>query len=240
MTGGRCPFVADLVAATSHRGPNILWLKERQSCRHSLAFVGFIFILNLDSFGSAFANWNVVTPEKPFVALDNYRNLVGNDDFHTALRNTICYFLVLYARPDRCRADPARRGATARSEVNVLRTAFYFPSISSSVVISSSCGSTRATARPAQPVHQVEFPDAEHALQPGRNPDGARRVRHPRRVALVAFSVAFIVADHKHERMDHGQGQMDGRLPRRAAEHPRRSLRAPRSTAPRGSRPFAM
>ena len=40
-------------------------------------FVGFIFGPILYSFWLSFHNWNVVTPEKPFVALDNYRNLVA-------------------------------------------------------------------------------------------------------------------------------------------------------------------
>jgi multiple sugar transport system permease protein len=99
-------------------------------------FVGFIFGPILYAFWLSFHSWNVVTPEKPFVALDNYRNLAGNDDFHTALRNTFWYsagVVPAQTAAGLILAVLANRKIRGRT---FFRTAFYFPSISSSVVIS--------------------------------------------------------------------------------------------------------
>ncbi len=147
-------------------------------------FVGFIFGPILYAFWLSFHSWNVVTPEKPFVALDNYRSLVGNDDFRTALRNTIWYSAgVVPAQTvaGLILAVLANRKIRGRT---FFRTAFYFPSISSSVVISiiflwlyANNGLINFVLAHAR------LPHAEAALAaqpPGRHPDGARGVRHPR------------------------------------------------------------
>ena len=71
--------------------------------------------------------WDVVTPEKPFVALDNYRNLVGNDDFQTALRNTIWYSLGVVPAQTVLRADPGGAGEPQDSRPDVLPHRVLFP-----------------------------------------------------------------------------------------------------------------
>ncbi len=84
----------------------------------------------------SFHEWSVITPEKPFVGLDNYRKLINQRDFQTALRNTVWLSAVvvptqtLIALVLAVIANQKIRGRA------FFRTAFYFPSISSTVVIS--------------------------------------------------------------------------------------------------------
>lgn len=101
-----------------------------------IVFCTFIFGPILYSFWLSFHSWSFVQSGKPWVGLSNYQGLLHDGDFGTALRNTIWYvvgvvpvqtavglFLAVLA-------NRKIRGKT------FFRTAFYFPSISSSVVIS--------------------------------------------------------------------------------------------------------
>lgn len=100
-------------------------------------FVGFIFGPIIYAFWLSFHQWEVITPQKPWVGLANYREIFSdNDDFNNALRNTVYYsFGVVPAQTIvgmflAILANRKIRGKT------FFRTAFYFPSISSSIVIS--------------------------------------------------------------------------------------------------------
>ena len=95
----------------------------------------FIFWPILQIFWLSFHEWSVITPEKPWVGLQNYRDFFHDPDFQTALRNTIWYsvgvvpvqtFLGVFL------AVVANQKIRGRG---FFRTAFYFPSISSTVVI---------------------------------------------------------------------------------------------------------
>lgn len=46
--------------------------------------IGFGFMLS-------FYRWNVISPRKPFVGWDNYAALIGDENFHLALKNTTIY-----------------------------------------------------------------------------------------------------------------------------------------------------
>jgi multiple sugar transport system permease protein len=46
--------------------------------------IGFGFLLS-------FYKWNLITPRKPFVGLDNYINLLSDENFQLALKNTTIY-----------------------------------------------------------------------------------------------------------------------------------------------------
>jgi multiple sugar transport system permease protein len=99
-------------------------------------FAAFLYGPILYAFWLSLHDWNVVTPEKPFVGLENYRQLAANDDFQTALRNTLWYSAGVVPAQTAIGlglAVLANRRLRGRA---VFRTAFYFPSISSSVVIS--------------------------------------------------------------------------------------------------------
>jgi multiple sugar transport system permease protein len=101
-----------------------------------LILVTFVFGPILYAFWLSFHEWDVVTPEKPFVALDNYRDLIANEDFRTALRNTLWYsagVVPVQTAAGLLLAVLANREMRGRT---FFRTAFYFPSISSSVVVS--------------------------------------------------------------------------------------------------------
>lgn len=99
-------------------------------------FIAFIFGPILYVAWLSFREWEVITPEKAWVGLDNYRTLFGNDDFQEALRNTVWFALgvvptqTLVGLILAILANRKIRGKT------FFRTAFYFPSISSSIVIS--------------------------------------------------------------------------------------------------------
>ncbi len=102
-----------------------------------IIFVLFIFGPILYIFWLSFHQWSLIEPQKPFVGLDNYTTLFsGNADFNIALRNTIWFALGVVPTQTALGlllavlANRKLRGKT------FFRTAFYFPSISSSVVIS--------------------------------------------------------------------------------------------------------
>lgn len=101
-----------------------------------LVFGVFLFGPVIYAFWLSLHDWEVVRPEKPFIGLANYRQMIDSPDFWNALQNTLWYsagvvpaqtalglFLAVLA-------NRKIRGKT------FFRTAFYFPSISSSVVIS--------------------------------------------------------------------------------------------------------
>lgn len=96
----------------------------------------FIFAPIVYVFWLSFREWSVITPEKPFVGWDNYRTLFDSPDFDIALRNTVWFALGVVPTQTilglllALLANQKIRGRT------FFRTAFYFPSISSSVVIS--------------------------------------------------------------------------------------------------------
>jgi multiple sugar transport system permease protein len=78
----------------------------------------------------------VITPEKPFVGVDNYRTLFANGDFHIALRNTLWFALGVVPTQTALGLVLAVLANQKIKGKGFFRTAFYFPSISSSVVIS--------------------------------------------------------------------------------------------------------
>lgn len=101
-----------------------------------IIFGTFIFWPILYIVWLSFHEWSVITPEKPFVGIDNYREIVRNKDFQIALRNTLWFSVGVVPTQTALGlilAVLANQKIRGRS---FFRTAFYFPSISSSVVIS--------------------------------------------------------------------------------------------------------
>ncbi len=101
-----------------------------------IVFVAFIFGPILYVGWLSFREWEVVRPEKTWIGLQNYRTLLASDDFQHAFRNTAWFALgvvptqTLIGLVLAVLANRKIRGKT------FFRTAFYFPSISSSIVIS--------------------------------------------------------------------------------------------------------
>ncbi|MGH2535231.1 MAG: carbohydrate ABC transporter permease [Thermomicrobiales bacterium] len=101
-----------------------------------ILFMTFLFGPVLFAFFISLHHWELVRPERTFVGLDNYADILSDDDFWIAFRNTTWYAAgVVPAQTiiGLVLAVLANRKIRGRT---FFRTAFYFPSISSSVVIS--------------------------------------------------------------------------------------------------------
>jgi multiple sugar transport system permease protein/sn-glycerol 3-phosphate transport system permease protein len=55
----------------------------------------FLYLPILVSLALSFSDWNFIRPEARFVGLENYRAVLGDANFHAALRNTGIYTLIL-------------------------------------------------------------------------------------------------------------------------------------------------
>jgi multiple sugar transport system permease protein len=100
-----------------------------------LIYVLFIFGPVLYAVFISFFKWELVTPGRTWVGLDNYRALIHDEDFWRAFRNTLWYTLgvvPVQTFTGLVLAVLANRKIRGRT---FFRTSFYFPSISSSVVI---------------------------------------------------------------------------------------------------------
>jgi multiple sugar transport system permease protein len=74
-------------------------------------------------------------PNRPFIGLDNYRELFDSSAFYTALRNTTWYTIGVVPLQTLGALFLALLANRKIRGLSFFRTAFYFPSISSSVVI---------------------------------------------------------------------------------------------------------
>lgn len=74
-------------------------------------------------------------PSRPFIGLDNYRELFDSSNFYTALRNTTWYTVGVVPLQTIAALALALLANRKIRGLGFFRTAFYFPSISSSVVI---------------------------------------------------------------------------------------------------------
>jgi multiple sugar transport system permease protein len=96
----------------------------------------FIFYPIAQAFWLSFHEWSVISPAKPFIGLDNYRTFLDDPDFRIALRNTIWFSLGVVPIQTFLGLILAVIANRKLRGIAFFRTAFYFPSISSSVVIS--------------------------------------------------------------------------------------------------------
>lgn len=101
-----------------------------------IIFVVFVFEPIVYAFWMSLNEWNIAQVHH-FIGLANYKSIIhGNEDFNIALRNTVWYTIgvvPVQTFVGLILAVLANRKIRGRS---FFRTAFYFPSISSSVVIS--------------------------------------------------------------------------------------------------------
>lgn len=83
----------------------------------------------------SFHQWNLLSPERPWVGLENYRELAADADFWHAVRNTAVY--VLFVPAGMVLALGLALLANRRMPgVNLLRAAFFLPYVTSFVAIS--------------------------------------------------------------------------------------------------------
>lgn len=62
---------------------------------HFLFFLVFLAYPILFGFYISFHSWPIISPDKPFVGLDNYRSLAGDDIFVRAVGNTIRFAVLM-------------------------------------------------------------------------------------------------------------------------------------------------
>lgn len=96
----------------------------------------FVFWPILQVFRVSLYEWSLIEPRGPFRGLGNFRDLFRDPDFEIALRNTIWFSLGVVPIQTFLGVLLAVLANRAIPGKAFFRTAFYFPSISSSVVIS--------------------------------------------------------------------------------------------------------
>jgi multiple sugar transport system permease protein len=101
-----------------------------------LVITAFIFYPIFRVFWISFHEWSVIEPEQPWRGLANYRAVFNDPDFEIALRNTMWFSLGVVPVQTFLGVLLAVLANRAIPGKSFFRTAFYFPSISSSVVIS--------------------------------------------------------------------------------------------------------
>jgi len=101
-----------------------------------VVFIAFIFGPILYVAWLSFREWQVVTPEKAWVGLANYRTLLADASFQEAFRNTVWFAVGVVPTQTAIGLILAVLANRKIHGKTFFRTAFYFPSISSSVVIS--------------------------------------------------------------------------------------------------------
>lgn len=102
-----------------------------------IIFAVFIIGPILYVFWLSFHQWSVITPQKPWVGLANYKKLFNNNpDFDIAFRNTVWFAIGVVPTQTILGLLLAVLANRKIHGKTFFRTAFYFPSISSSVVIS--------------------------------------------------------------------------------------------------------
>lgn len=102
-----------------------------------------LIVLSVFTFGPiifslalAFYDWNLLTPDRSFIGLDNFFELADDDVFHIALRNTFVYAVGVVPVQTMLAlllAVAVNQGLPGQS---FFRAAFYIPAITSSVVTS--------------------------------------------------------------------------------------------------------
>ena len=110
--------------------------------------VGYLFVLPtliilgtfmlwpiLQTFWMSLYKWDLLTQERSFFGFENYRLLIGDSDFWLALRNTV-YYSVGVVPTQTVLALLVALAANQKIRARTFfRSAYYFPSISSSVVV---------------------------------------------------------------------------------------------------------
>jgi ABC-type sugar transport system permease subunit len=96
----------------------------------------FLFYPIVYSFVLSFFNWNLLAPDKQFIGLDNFKELLSDRIFYTALKNTLIYAAgVVPTQTVVALSMAVLLNQNVRGRP-FFRTAFYVPSVTASVVTS--------------------------------------------------------------------------------------------------------
>jgi multiple sugar transport system permease protein len=129
-----------LVAATA--GTLLTRRGDRASILKGYSFIApsfvilivFVFAPVFFSLYLSFHQWNVVSSDKPFVGFENIQSLLAERDFWNAMKNTVVYSLHVPLGMAVSLAVAMMMNQKMRG-VNLLRTLFFLPSVSSFVAI---------------------------------------------------------------------------------------------------------
>ncbi|MGH7599941.1 MAG: extracellular solute-binding protein [bacterium] len=94
----------------------------------------FVFAPLCFSFYLGFHQWNIISPAKPFIGLENFQTLLADKIFCNALKNTAVYSLHVPIGMAVSLAVALLMNQKFRG-VNFLRTLFFLPSVSSFVAV---------------------------------------------------------------------------------------------------------
>ena len=134
------------VSNASARAPRTFrkrWLHEQTRWGYlcllpTLIFLGvFVVFPVLFALYLSFTSWDMVSPVKPWVGLDNYRNLFQDHDFILALENTAYFSAGLIVLTVVCSLSLALLLNRTWRGVAFFRALYYTPSIVSIVAISA-------------------------------------------------------------------------------------------------------
>ncbi len=83
----------------------------------------------------SFHHWSILTPERPFVGMANYRDILSSHDFWNSLKNTAIYTLHVPVGMSVSLILALLMNRSNLPGLGILRTIFYLPSITSFVAI---------------------------------------------------------------------------------------------------------
>jgi len=99
-----------------------------------ILFAVFVVYALATSFTLSFQDWNILEPEKTFVGLDNYRQMLHDEDFRSAIGHSV-YFVVGTTIPQMALGLGLALLLNAKLRgLAIFRTAFYLPVITPLVI----------------------------------------------------------------------------------------------------------
>jgi multiple sugar transport system permease protein len=99
-----------------------------------IIFIVLVAYAIITSFILSFQEWNILEPEKPFVGLENYRDVLSDDTFYRAMGHTLYYVLGSVPATMAIGLGLAVLLNTKMRGLAIFRTAYYLPVITPIVI----------------------------------------------------------------------------------------------------------
>ncbi len=101
-----------------------------------LSFAVFILYPTIYSGYLSFMSWNVLNPKMHFIGLENYVELIGDTQFHIAVKNTLLFGLILIPARIVLPLAIALLFERVRRGTVIFRSLFFLPTLFSTVAVS--------------------------------------------------------------------------------------------------------